>query len=391
MSIAKRNPNKDQVAFASAATTGFTRNRGEVTASSLALEACVKAIQAAGIDKSEINGLIGANNGFVQSALGIPEVNYYVGPGVPFGFSIANAVGAVASGQADVVLAYHSIYRNPSNSRSAANDPFRRSAFAGFGGLGDGFGPDSVGGAVGYTAWASRYLHEYHETRDLFGYIAVNDRSNAKRNPAAVMRDELTMDDYLQARMVRWPLSMLDMDVPIDGADAFIITTTERARDMALPAVMVHACTNGQIDQNEEDQTPSLLRHGQQVVVESLKGKSDLWIDDCDVYLPYDGFSFITVSWFENAGWCGLGEARGFIEDNWVEDEQRIMIKGRIPVNPHGGALSEGGTQGSGHTREAVHQLQGLAGDRQVAGAKTALLTMGGFFFNAQGSVLRVD
>jgi len=389
VTIAKRNPHKDQVAFASAATTGFTRNRGEVTAASLALEACVKAIDAAGIDKSEINGLLGANNGYIQSALGIPEVNYYVGAGIPFGFSIANAVGAVATGQCDVALAYHSIYRNASNSRSAANDPFRARAYAGWAGLGDGFGPDSVVGAVGYTAWASRYLHEYGETRDLFGYIAVNDRSNAALNPAAVMRHPITMEDYLEARMVRWPLCMLDMDVPIDGADAFIITTTERARDMALPPVLIHACTNGQIDLNEEDQIPGLHRHGQHVVVESLRAKSDIWIDDIDLFFPYDGFSFITISWIENVGWCGPGEARGFIEDHWVKDQQRLLIDGRIPVNPHGGALSEGGTQGSGHTREAIHQLQGLAGERQVPGASKALLPMGGFFFNSQGCVLR--
>src|SRR5262245_137316 len=360
----------------------------------MAVDACIAAIEAAGIDKREVNGLIGANNGYIQSALGIPDVNYYVGPGIPFGFTIANAVGAVASGQADVVLAYHSIYRTAMNSRSAANDPFRRAAFAGmmgaFGG-GDGFGPDSMLGAVGYTAWASRYLHEFGETRDLFGYIAVNDRSNAALNPAAVMREPLTMDDYLNARMIRWPLSMLDMDVPIDGADAFIITTAERARDMALPPVLIHACTNGQIDQNEEDETPSLRRHGQHAVLESLRAKSDIWIDDIDLFFPYDGFSFITVSWIENVGWCGLGEARGFIEDNWDKATSRILINGRIPVNPHGGGLSEGGTQGSGHTREAVHQIQGLASERQVAGASKAMLLLGGFFFNSQGAVFRAD
>lgn len=391
MSIATRNPVKDKVAFASAATTGFTRNAGEVTQASLALDACIKVIEAAGIDKSEINGLIGANNTYIQSALGIPELNYWTGAGVPFGFSIANAVGAVSSGQCDVALAYHSIYRQPGNSRSAANDPFRALAFGARGGLGDGFGPDTMSGVVGYTAWASRYLYEYNETRDLFGYIAVNDRTNARHNPGAVMKDPLTMDDYLNARMIRWPLSLLDMDVPIDGADAFIVTTAERARDMALKPVLIHACTTGMVAQNEEDQMPSLHHHGQHAVIESLKGKSDIWIDDIDLFFPYDGFTIITISWVENVGWCGPGEARGFIEDNWDKDANRILINGRIPINTHGGALSEGGTQGSGYTREAIHQLQGLAGERQIAGATKALLPMGGFFFNSQGSVLRTD
>jgi acetyl-CoA acetyltransferase len=189
--------------------------------------------------------------------------------------------------------------------------------------------------------------------------------------------------------MIRWPLSLFDMDVPVDGADAFVITTAERARDMALPPVLVHACTTGQVDQNEEDQSPSLRRHGQHVVVESLRAKSDFWIDDIDLFFPYDGFSIITVSWFENVGWCGPGEARAFFGDNWDHARQRLLVRGRIPVNTHGGGLSEGATQGSGHTREAVHQLQGLAGERQVDGASRALLFLGGFFFNSQGVALR--
>jgi acetyl-CoA acetyltransferase len=393
--ISDSNPSKDRVAFASAATTGFSRNQGEVTPASLALEACTAAMRDAGVSAADINGVVGANPQYIQSSLGIPHLTYWNGPGIPFVSAIANAMNAVHTGAADVVLAYHSLYRNPMFSRSAANDPFRAMSFgfAGMGGMGggDGFGPDTIGGAVGYTAWASRYLYEYHASRETFGYIAINDRSNAARNPAAALRHPITMEDYLEARMIRWPLCLLDMDVPVDGADAFIVTTAERARDMALPPVLIHACTQGMIAQNEEDQTPSLREHGQHVVVESLKKKSDIWIDDIDVYFPYDGFSFITVSWIENSGWCGLGEAREFIEDNWDESAGRMMIEGRIPVNPHGGALSEGGTQGSGHTRVAINQFLGRAGERLAPGASKALITAGGFFFNAQGCVLRRD
>ena len=104
------------------------------------------------------------------------------------------------------------------------------------------------------------------------------------------------------------------------------------------------------------------------MVVEALKAKSDFWIDDIDVYFPYDGFTIITLNWIENVGWCGPGEAGAFIETTGTSERDRILIDGRVPVNPHGGALSEGGTQGSGHLREAVHQLQGRAGDRQVDG-----------------------
>ena len=205
------------------------------------------------------------------------------------------------------------------------------------------------------------------------------------------MREPMTMDDYLAARMIRWPLCLLDMDVAVDGADAFVITTAERARDLPLPPVLVDAVALGMIDKNDEDQAPGLEQHGQQVTVRALRAKSDFWIDDCDVYFPYDGFSIITLNWIENAGWCGRGEAGAFLEQHWDEQQQRVLIDGRIPVNPHGGSLSEGGTQGSGHLREAVHQLQGRAGERQVPDARRAIVTAGGFFFNAQGVTLHRD
>ena len=130
--IGDANPGKDQVAFASAATTGFRRDSGEVTPASLALDACVTAIKDAGIGADDINGLVGANPQYIQSSLGIPHLTYWNGAGIPFVSAIANAMNAVYTGAADVVLAYHSVYRSPMFSRSAANDPFRRMGFAGW-------------------------------------------------------------------------------------------------------------------------------------------------------------------------------------------------------------------------------------------------------------------
>jgi len=389
--ISRRNPAKDRVAIANAATTGFSRDGGEVSAASLALDASVQMLRDTGLTAADVDGIVGStpSAAYMQSALGIPEITWFANPQIPFVNQMVAAVGAVYSGHCDVVLGYHALFRGPMFSRSAARDPFRRRSGFGAGLVAP--PPETIAGAVGYTAWASRYLHEFGVGREVLGRVAINARSNAMRNPAAAMRDPLTMDDYLHARMIRWPLCLLDMDVPVDGADAFVITTAERARDLPHRPVLVHAATLGQIAKNEEDQTPSLRQHGQQVVTESLRARSDFWIDDCDVYFPYDGFSIITLNWFENAGFCGPGEAGAFIAEHWDDATNRILIDGRVPVNPHGGALSEGGTQGSGHLREAVHQLQGRAGDRQVAGAERAIVTAGGFFFNAQGCTLRVD
>jgi acetyl-CoA acetyltransferase len=225
--------------------------------------------------------------------------------------------------------------------------------------------------------------------REDFAVVALNARAAAVDNPAAARRDALTMDDYRAARIVRWPLCVYDMDVAVDGADAFIVTTAERARDLRLPPVLIHAAVLGQASPTEEDQTTSLRQHGQQVVIEALRRKSDFWLDGVDVYFPYDGFTPITLNWVENAGWCGFGEAPAFLRQHAAYDSGRVLINGRIPVNPHGGSLAEGATQGSGHVREAVHQLQGLAGGRQLFDARTALITAGGFFFNAQGLMLR--
>jgi acetyl-CoA acetyltransferase len=188
--------------------------------------------------------------------------------------------------------------------------------------------------------------------------------------------------------MIRDPLCLYDMDVAVDGADAFIVTTTERARDLPLTPVLINAAVLGQVSPNEEDQTTGLRANGQHVVIDTLKAKGDFWIDDVDVYFPYDGFTPIALNWIENAGWCGPGEAGDFLRQHWVAVDGRVLINGRVPVNPHGGSLSEGATQGSGHIREAVHQLQDRAGERQVDGARRALITAGGFFYNAQGLML---
>lgn len=379
---------KDKVAFAGAATTGFiAQNSGRSQASWVA-EACIKVLRECGLRPQDIDGICGTNPSaaYVQRMLGIPEVTWFANPQMPQVNHLAAAAAAVSAGLCDTVLMYHGAYRLPWNTGASMKDPFRRPTA-----VGPLPPPEEVAGSVGYTAWASRYIHEYKVPKEHFGLVAINDRSNAAANPAAAMREPMTMQDYLAARMVRWPLSLYDMDVAVDGGDAFIITTAERARDLPLPPVLIQTVALGMVDANVEDQAVGLEHHGQQVTVEALKAKSDFWIDDCDVYFPYDGFSIITLNWIENAGWCGRGEAGAFLEQHWDDAGQRVLVDGRIPFNPHGGSLSEGATQGSGHLREAVHQLQGLAGDRQVPDARRAIVTAGGFFFNAQGVTLRRD
>ena len=386
-----RNPVKDRIAVAGVGSTGFSRS-SDRTALANACQAAVAAVQDAGLTAADIDGIVvpgepgGPGPNVVASALGLPRVTHFSRPIPVAMFAFADAVHAVHSGACDVALVVYPYMRLPWASRSAANDPFRRHLAVGMAAA-----PESIANAAGYAAWASRYLAEYGVSRDAFARIAVNMRSNAARNELAAITTPLTFEDYYEARMIREPLCMLDMDLPVDGADAFVITTTERARDLRQPPVLVHATTVGLVTPNDEDQLPGLDHTGQHVVVDALKAKSDFWIDDLDVFCAYDGFTVITAAWIENVGYCGPGEPAALLAEHWDEGSSRVMIDGRLPINPHGGSLSEGATRGSGHIREAVVQLRGQAGDRQTPGARTALAVTGGFFFNSQGATFRAD
>ena len=384
-----RNPLKDQVAVVGVGSTGFSRS-SDASALDLLTHAAVAAIRDAGFSAADIDGVVVANEpggvapNVLASALGLPKVTHFARPTPVAMFAFSDAVHAVFSGACDAVLVAFPYLRLPWASRAAANDPFRKHLSTGIQAA-----PESIAMAAGYAAWASRYLHEYGVDRDGFGRLAVNMRSNAARNPLAAITTPLTLDDYYAARMIREPLGMLDMDLPVDGADAFVLT---RAQDAGPghPLVLVHAVTTGLVAPNDEDQLPGLHHHGQHVVVETLRAKSDFWIDEVDVFCPYDGFTVITAGWIENAGWCEAGRAGEFLREHWVDDEARVLVGGRVQINPHGGSLSEGATRGSGHIREAVVQLRGEAGARQTPGARAALVCTGGFFFNSQGLTLRV-
>jgi acetyl-CoA acetyltransferase len=381
----------DRIAIAGVHSAPYARDR-QMSPLAMATEACIGALEDAGVDRAEVDGLSGSqliHSNELQEALGIPELTWWCNQRIPFYHQLLEAMYAVWSGAATTVLCYHVTYRAAGVSRAAAADPFR-SRF-GSGTNVPNRNPDSAVNAVGYSAWAGRYLHDYGRDRTTFGKIAINDRSNAALNPHAVMRAPLTMDDYLAARIIRTPLSILDMDLPVDGADAFVVTSAERARDLRATPVTIHAASMGMTGANNEEQLIDLDHTCQQVAARSMWSRSDLGLDDIDVFFPYDGFSIIAARWFEVIGYCGSGDAEDFITQHWSADRNRIEIGGRVLVNPHGGSLSDGGTQGSGHFREAVLQLRKEAGDRQVEGARTALVTSGGFFFNSAAVILRTD
>jgi acetyl-CoA acetyltransferase len=392
--MAAKNPIKDQIAIVGLGFTEYARSLEGRTPASLAAEASKKAILDAGLKAQDIDGICGSTriaavtSWRLQSALGIPRVTWWGDVAVPFALNLAAAAQAVFSGTCTTALVYHAVYRGPGISRAAMNDPFRvRNASEG----GDGFGGTTT--AIGipvlrHAGWMNRYLHEYEAKREHFGLVAINNRTNASMNEHAVLRTPITMDDYLSSRMIHDPKCLLDADLPIDGADAYVVTTAERARDLRRKPVYLHAFAFGGEEHRWQDTMVDLQHTGFQIAAEALWQKSDLGLRDMDVYFPYDGFSYMSLMWLESVGYCQKGEGGPFLEQHWDQRESRAKISGRIPLNTHGGSLSEGGTQGAGHLREAVTQLRGEAGRRQVPGCKAALVTPGGSH-NACAVILR--
>ena len=347
---------------------------------SLTVDACLAAVEDAGLTLDDIDGLStypgGAAGGMgeggvtnVEEALRIHPTWTNGGGDIPGpGGSLIQAMHAVASGLVRHVLCFRTVWE---------------STYAALGlRMGGGRATGFVAGRVPFGAmsaanWigmnANQYLHRYNAPREMLGWIALNDRANAALNPVAIYRDPMTMDDYLSARPITTPFGLYDCDVPCDAAIAVVVSAADVAGDLPHPAVRVEAAGTQILERISWDQ--GTITHEPQVLGQSahLWTRTDLRPADIDLALLYDGFSFNAISWLEGLGFCGFGEAK-----DWLDGGRRIALDGELPVNPHGGQLSEGRTHGFGFIYEAVTQLRREAGERQVPGVETAVVTSGG-------------
>ena len=183
-------------------------------------------------------------------------------------------------------------------------------------------------------ATALRPVRHHGET---LGWIALNQRANAALNPTAIYRDPMTMDDYLNARPITTPFGLYDCDVPCDGAIAVVVSAVDAARDLRQAAGAGRGGRHADHRALEWDQTT--LTHEPQVLGQAahLWTANDLRPDDVDVALLYDGFTFNCLSWLEGLGFCGIGEAKDFLDGG-----KNIARDGVLPLNTHGGQLSHG-------------------------------------------------
>ena len=200
----------------------------------------------------------------------------------------------------------------------------------------------------------------------------MNARKWSALNPRAVLREPILMNDYLQSRMIVDPLRILDCDYPINGAVASVITTTERASDLRQRPVLVDSMSFGTGAKVDWVFGENYLYGGTIACAERLWEKSAFGPDDVDVAELYDGFTTVTLQWIEALGFCDVGEF-----GDWVGDGSRIGPGGDLPLNTAGGQLAEGRLHGMSFLCEAVLQLRGQCGVRQVPDARVALVASG--------------
>ncbi|HEX4428104.1 MAG TPA: OB-fold domain-containing protein [Frankiaceae bacterium] len=348
---------------------------------SLTIDACLAAVADAGLTLEDIDGLstypgmvgAGMSEGgvtAVEEALRIHPTWTNGGGDLPGpGGSVIAGMLAVASGLCRHVLCFRTVWEATYRALGIGHAPGRVS-----GSLMEWRAPYGAMSASNWIAMnANQYFQRYGATREMLGMIAVNGRTNAGRNPAAIYREPMTMDDYLSARMITTPFGLYDCDIPCDASIAVIVSDASVAGDLPHPAIRIESVGTQILERVSWDQ--GTITHEPQVLGQSahLWSRSALRPADVDLALLYDGFSFNAISWLEALGFCGLGEAQ-----DWLDKGRRIALDGELPVNPHGGQLSEGRTHGFGFIYEAMTQLRHEAGERQVADAKTAVVTSGG-------------
>jgi acetyl-CoA acetyltransferase len=233
-------------------------------------------------------------------------------------------------------------------------------------------------GAASACNWAAllatRHFHEYGTSREQFAGLVTTLRANAGLNPKAVLRDPMTVEEYLNARMISEPLCLFDCDIPVDGSTAVIVSAADTAGDIANEPVVIEALGAALHGRPYWDQYRDLTSMASHDAGKALWRNTTLTADDVNIAQLYDGFSILTLIWLESLGFCGKGEAGAFVDGG-----QRIARTGELPLNTGGGQLSAGRLHGFGHLHEACLQLRGSAGERQVPGdPEVAVVAAGG-------------
>lgn len=358
---------RDRTAVAGVGYTAFSKDSG-VSTLTLACRAIMAALEDAGLTADDVDGLAthrvgdSAAPSLVAPALGIDDPSWYLdqfGGGSVSHAVIGQAALAVASGVAETVVCYRAINARSEfrMGRAAGTSPeLQYQAPYGY------FAPPQQ-----YAMFARAHMTKYGTKAEHFGQLAVTQRANAAKNPRALMRTPITLDDYLASRWIAEPFRLLDCCLETDGACALVITTAERAAGLRRTPVLISAAAWGGGSSFLSGADPTVTAAAD--LAPRLYGQAGLGPRDIDVAQIYDCFTYSVIVQLEDYGFCAKGEGGPFVASG------ATALGGELPVNTHGGFLSEGYVHGINHVAEAVSQLRGDAGDRQVPGAEVALST----------------
>ncbi len=367
---------KDRTAIAGIGQTEFAKSLDR-SEKRLALEAIALAIDDAGIEPADVDGLASYTLETTEEVdiarnLGLGDITFFsqVGYGGGAGCGVVgHAAMAVATGQCNVAVAWRSRKRG-----AAASRPWSQV-------------PDRVSGQHQWTrpfgllrpvdeiaVLARRYFHEFGGTREQLATVAVQVREHANRNPGAMMHAKpLTVEQYMDARWISEPLCLFDNCLESDGAGALVITTTERARELRRDPVLIHSFAQS-IPQQHQTMTNYFnddpLLGPSWACAARLWANADVTPDDVDVAQLYDAFSPLIPLSLEGYGFVGRGEGLAFCADG------NLALGGKLPTNTSGGGMSEAYVHGFNLIVEAARQVRGES-PNQVDDVDVSLVTSG--------------
>ena len=382
---------KGKVAIVGVGFSKLSRNP-EGTLGARCLEASINAAKDAGVNLADIDGIASLPeaprgpdgldlvtvNFMLQHLEIAPRVQWYsqldqgMNPS-----AVIEAVNALAAGACRYALVWGAmhqpkgIYGAVTTNVAAGDSQFQN--------------PDGFGSAFQYHALAyQRYMDLYGAKRAHMATLAVTQRGYANKNENAFFyKTPLSREDYMNARMISDPMCLLDCDIPVEGAAAVVLTRTERAKALRNPPAYVAGYAQN-TDRRPELIVSSLIDYMKAgaSVADQMWDMSGLRPKDADVALIYDGFSPSVYYALEAGGFCKQGEAFEFIQGG------TIGPGGKLPLNTHGGSLSEGRLHGMGHLAEAVRQVTGRAGARQVPDCHVAYMTAASPLSRGSGMII---
>ena len=353
--------------------TAYTK-KSSSSALELQLEASLLAIADAGLEPRDIDGVIPIG------ITGAPAEEYVINFGledlrfsalIPHGG--ASGIGALQCAVAAVSagLCRHVLVPSGRNVSSGARASVRIHQMPQFHLVTEYERPEgALAPAQLYAPMARRHMELYGTTSEQLGEIAVSTREHASRNDNAVMRDPITLADHQASRMIADPFRLLDCSLESDGGAAYVVSSTDRARDLRQPVVELLGVAMGHPPSpNSITQRADMTRIGIHRAAPIAFGMAGVGPSDIDVAEIYDCFTYVVLCQLEDMGFCAKGEGGPYVADG------RLRRGGALPTNTHGGLLSQGHMLGMNHIVELVRQLRGHGGPRQVDGAEVGVVT----------------